>query len=260
MRVALGIEYDGSAFFGWQKQPDARSVQSAVERAAERFLGSPVATICAGRTDTGVHGLGQVVHLDTPLVRGESNWVRAMNTFLSDDAAVRWARIVPDTFNARFSAVSRTYEYWIWNDPVRSPLLAKRTGWVFRPCDESLMQQGAGFLLGEHDFSSFRASECQAATPVRTVHEITVRRFGRLIGIRLRANAFLQHMVRNIVGTLVYVGTGRERPGWVKDVLLGKSRALAAPTFEAAGLYLTGVEYPGFDVPQGADGPFHSFS
>ena len=244
MRVALGIEYNGSAFCGWQTQPEVPNVQDTLESALKAFATVPISTVCAGRTDTGVHATHQVVDFEAPVTRPMTAWVRGVNTFLPSGVAVRWAQEVPDDFSARFSATERTYEYWILNDPVRSPLMNGLVGWVFRPCDEVKMQVAAQYLLGEHDFTSFRASECQAKSPVRTIHEVTVRRYDRMIGIRLRANAFLHHMVRNIVGSLVYVGTGRESVAWFKEVLEARNRTVAAPTFSAAGLYLVGVRYP----------------
>lgn len=258
MRVALGIEYDGRTFNGWQVQPDLPTVQAALERALSRFCGTgqAVATICAGRTDTGVHATGQVVHFDAPVSRPMSSWVRGTNAFLPETVAVRWAREVPEVFSARFSASERTYEYWILNDPVRSPLLAGRAGWCFRPCREELMREAARPLLGRHDFTSFRAAECQAKSPVRTLREVTIERRGRLIGIRLRADGFLQHMVRNIVGSLVYAGIGRVPPEWVGEVLEACDRSKAAPTFSPAGLYLTGVLYPGSGLPEKGESPF----
>ena len=243
-RIALGIEYTGARFYGWQKQPDQRTVQTELEKALARFVTKPVATICAGRTDTGVHAVSQVVHIDVACQRGEANWVRGVNSFLPNDVAVRWARKVDADFSARFSASSRTYEYWIYNDPIRSPVFDAFTGWVWRPLEADRMQEACRFLLGKHDFTSFRAADCQAATPVRTVHAISVKRYGSLICIRISADAFLQHMVRNIVGSLVYVGIGRESVCWIQDVLNARCRALAAPTFAACGLYLTGVQYP----------------
>ncbi len=244
MRIALGIEYDGSAFCGWQTQPHEANVQDTLEAALSRFAVSPIATICAGRTDAGVHATHQVVDFETALNRPMANWVRGVNTFLPPEVRVRWAKEVPSDFSARFSATERTYEYWILNDPIRRPLMNARVGWVFRPLDEQKMQEAANCLLGEHDFTSFRASQCQAKSPVRLMHEITVCRMGNMVGIRLRANAFLHHMVRNIVGSLVYVGTGREPVVWMKQVLDAKNRTVAAPTFAADGLYLTGVRYP----------------
>ena len=244
MRVALGIEYNGAAFCGWQTQPEVPNVQDTLESALKAFATVPISTVCAGRTDTGVHATHQVVDFEVPVTRPMTAWVRGVNTFLPSGVAVRWAKEVPDDFSARFSATERTYEYWILNDPVRSPLMNGLVGWVFRPCDEVKMQEAAQYLLGEHDFTSFRASECQAKSPVRTIHEVTFKRYDRMIGIRLRANAFLHHMVRNIVGSLVYVGTGRESVAWFKEVLEARNRTVAAPTFAAAGLYLVGVRYP----------------
>lgn len=255
--LALGIEYRGTAFNGWQVQPDRPSVQAALEEALSKFADRPVSVICAGRTDAGVHGTGQVVSFSTDAVRARDGWIRGVNSFLPRTVAVRWVREVDPDFHARFSARSRTYEYWIWNDPVRSPLLDDAAGWVFRPLDAEAMQRGALPLLGEHDFTSFRAAECQAKTPVRTVTELSVRRVGQLVGVRITANAFLQHMVRNIVGALIYVGVGRERPEWIADVLAARSRDAAAPTFSPSGLYLTGVGYPEHPhLPQRARGPF----
>ena len=254
MRIALGLEYDGSAFTGWQTQPGATAVQDAVERALAAFAGAPVATICAGRTDAGVHASYQVVHIDPPVARPLDAWVRGVNAHLPDDVAVRWSRAVPESFHARYSATGRRYDYWLLNDPVRSPLARGRAGWVFRPLDESAMHAAAQALLGMHDFSAFRAAECQAATPVRELRQCDVQRFGRLIRIRVAANAFLHHMVRNLVGTLVYVGLGRQPIDWPAQLLTARDRAQAAPTFAAAGLYLTDVQYdPAFDLPASAD-------
>ncbi len=255
-KIALGIEYDGSAFNGWQIQPEGETVQGVLEAALERFCCSPVPTICAGRTDAGVHATHQVVSIDAPVSRPMQNWVRALNTFLPRSVAVRWAQPVSADFHARFSARERTYEYWILNDAVRSPVFELRTGWVFRPLDETQMRAGAAHLMGEHDFTSFRAAECQAKSPVRTITGLDIIRRGRLIGIRISANAFLQHMVRNIVGTLIYVGSGREHPDWVKEVLAARSRAAAAPTFSPSGLYLTGVRYDMDAVPAEGESPF----
>ena len=254
--MALGIEYKGTTFSGWQVQPDQPSVQAEIEGALERFLCVKTPTICAGRTDTGVHATHQVVSFETEAFRPSSNWVRGLNSFLPKSVAVRWALRVPDDFHARFSASSRTYEYWILNDPVRSPLFHEITGWVFRPLDIERMRKAATYLIGTHDFTSFRAAECQAATPVRTVTQLDIVRIGNLVGIRISANAFLQHMVRNIVGALIYAGTGRETPEWVGEVLEAKNRSCSAPTFSPSGLYLTGVGYPGVDIPQSSVGPF----
>lgn len=255
--IALGIEYRGTAFCGWQVQPDCPNVQSALESALSQFADHPVSVICAGRTDAGVHATHQVVSFETDAERNPDGWIRGVNSFLPPEIAVRWMREADENFHARFSARSRTYEFWIWNDSIRSPLLADSAGWVFRPLDERAMREGAQALIGTHDFTSFRAAQCQAKTPVRTVTELEVCRRGPLVGVRISANAFLQHMVRNIVGTLIYVGTGRESPGWVAEVLAARSRDAAAPTFSPSGLYLTGVGYPDYpQLPQSSRGPF----
>lgn len=254
MRIALGLEYDGRGFTGWQTQPGGTAVQNALERALHAFAGAAVPTICAGRTDAGVHASYQVVHIDPPVERPLSAWVRGVNAFLPPAIAVRWSRGVPDAFHARFSATARRYDYWLLDDPVRSPLAAGRVGWVFRPLDAAAMQAAAQTLLGEHDFSSFRAAECQAASPVRELRQLDVQRCGRLLRVRVSANAFLHHMVRNLVGTLVYVGTGRRPVDWPAQVLAARDRSVAAPTFAADGLYLTHVQYdPTFDLPPPAD-------
>ena len=254
MRLALGLQYDGSAFHGWQTQADRHTVQDTLEEALARLAGAPVPTICAGRTDAGVHATCQVVHIDPPAVRPLGAWVRGVNSFLPQAVAVRWAAAVPPTFHARFGATARRYDYWLLNDPVRSPLLAGRTGWLARPLQLAPMREAAALLVGRHDFSAFRSAECQAASPVRELRELAIERFGNLLRFRLVANAFLHHMVRNLVGTLVYVGLGRQPPRWVADVLQGRDRGAAAPTFAAAGLYLTGVEYdPAFGLPAPPD-------
>jgi tRNA pseudouridine38-40 synthase len=254
MRIAISLEYDGGAFCGWQTQPGGCAVQDALERALAEFAGSPVATVCAGRTDAGVHATAQVVHFDAPVERPLDAWVRGVNAHLPETVAVRWARAVPADFHARFSATGRGYDYWLLNDPVRSPLHAGRVGWVFRPLNAVAMQAAAGLLLGTHDFTSFRAAECQAASPVRELRALTVERHGRLIRVRALANAFLHHMVRNLVGTLVTVGLGRQPPGWAREVLDARDRSVAAPTFAAAGLYLTRVDYdPMLGLPPAED-------
>jgi tRNA pseudouridine38-40 synthase len=254
MRIALGIEYDGSAFSGWQTQPGGTAVQDAVERALAAFVTAPVGTICAGRTDAGVHATYQVVHFDSDVERPLESWVRGVNAHLPAAVAVRWSRAVPNAFHARFGAVARRYDYWILNDPVRSPLAYRRVGWVFRPLEEPAMHAAAQGLLGSHDFTSFRAAECQARSAVRELHQCDVQRFGRLIRVRVVANAFLHHMVRNLVGTLVYVGLGRQPVEWPAQVLAARDRTQAAPTFAAEGLYLTHVQYDaGFDLPVPGD-------
>ncbi len=249
-RIALGLSYDGAPWQGWQTQPHRCTVQDRVEEALAAFAGQPVATICAGRTDTGVHAAQQVLHLDAPVERTEQAWVRGVNAHLPPSIAIRWAKRVPVDFHARFSARSRAYVYLLLEDAVRSPLWSGRAGWSFRPLDLEAMRGGAQALIGEHDFSSFRSSQCQAASPVRTMHALDIERRGRMIVLTLRANAFLHHMVRNIVGALVYVGQGRQEAGWVAQVLAERDRTCAAPTFSPAGLYLTAVAYPAeFGLP-----------
>jgi tRNA pseudouridine38-40 synthase len=249
-RIALGVGYDGREWSGWQTQPGGRTVQDQLEAALSAFIDQPVSTICAGRTDAGVHALGQVVHVDSPVHRNEAAWVRGVNSFLPESIAVQWAHEVSDDFHARFSATSRSYTYVISNTPVRQPLLAGHTGWCFRPLDEDCMHQGAQLLLGEHDFSSFRSSQCQAASPIRTIDHASVERRAHLVLIHLRANAFLHHMVRNIVGELVLLGTGKTDLAHFKRTLEAKDRTQAAATFSAAGLYLTRVVYPDELLPR----------
>jgi tRNA pseudouridine38-40 synthase len=254
MRLALGLQYDGSTFHGWQTQADGSGIQDVVEQALARLAGAAVPTICAGRTDAGVHATHQVVHIEPEVVRPLTAWVRGVNRYLPEAVAVRWAVEVPQGFHARFSARWRRYDYWLLNEPVRSPLLAHRAGWLCRPLGVEPMQRAALSLIGQHDFSAFRSSECQAASPVRELRELSVERYGRMIRFRVTANAFLHHMVRNIVGTLVYVGLGRQRAAWVGEVLDKRDRGAAAPTISAAGLYLTGVEYDAnFGLPAVTD-------
>jgi tRNA pseudouridine38-40 synthase len=256
-RIALGLEYDGAPFSGWQTQKDGSGIQDAVEAALQSFVGQPTPVVCAGRTDAGVHATGQVVHLDSPVAREPRAWVRGVNRYLPRAVSIRWAREVSAGFHARYGALARTYEYWILNDAVRSPLYERRAGWVFRPLDVGAMREAAQRLVGSHDFSAFRSAECQAASPVRDLRRFEVERLGRLVRVQVTANAFLHHMVRNLVGTLVYVGIGRQPPQWAGEVLAGRDRALAAPTFAACGLYLTRVEYDRtLELPTGADVEF----
>lgn len=245
-RIALGIQYDGTPWHGWQTQPHGRTVQDALEAALQKFCQVPVATTCAGRTDAGVHALSQIVHFDTAVDRENFSWVRGVNAFLPSSIAVRWASEVEggdQGFHARFSAQARTYHYLIYNHPVRSPLWQSRAGWVFRPIDVESMRSAAQALVGEHDFSAFRAAECQAVSPVRDLKSITISRVGDRIMLTLTANAFLHHMVRNIVGSLVQVGIGNRPPAWIAELLVSRQRELAAPTFSPDGLYLARVDY-----------------
>ena len=243
MRVALGIEYDGRHFCGWQTQVAGCAVQDVLQAALSQIAGEPISVACAGRTDTGVHALAQVVHFDTTAQRPQSAWVRGVNALLPPLVAVRWAYEIAPTFHARFSAQARRYRYLLLNRPTRPGLAAGRVGWFHAPLDLESMQQAAVLLIGEHDFSAFRAAECQAKTPVRTLSELSIRRQNEILIFNLRANAFLHHMVRNLVGTLVYVGKGKHPAHWVAEVLRGRERKFAAPTFAPDGLYLSGVEY-----------------
>lgn len=243
MRIALGVEYDGSAFHGWQKQPDGATVQNALESALARIASCPVDVVCAGRTDAGVHATGQVVHFDTDVVRPLTAWVRGVNTFLPSAVAVRWAYPVTEGFHARFSASGRSYRYILINRSQRTGVWHGRAGWYHHPLDVGSMQQAARYLLGEHDFSSFRAADCQAKSPRKTMRRAEIQRIGEMIVFDFEAGAFLHHMVRNLVGSLVYVGQGRHRPEWMEELLAARDRRLAAPTFSAAGLYLIGVSY-----------------
>lgn len=243
MRLALGISYHGQAYDGWQSQPSGRTVQDHLEAALARFATQPVSTLCAGRTDAGVHGLMQVVHFDTGLRREPFSWVRGTNTFLPADIAVQWAREVPDTFHARASARARRYAYVLLESPVRPSVEAGRAGWVFRPLNLDTMNAAAAHLAGEHDFTSFRASACQARSPVKTLQPIRIRRNGAYWRFDFEADAFLHHMIRNLMGCLVQVGQGLKPPEWMKEVLEARSRDAAAPTFSPDGLYFLGPVY-----------------
>lgn len=248
-RIALGIAYDGRPWQGWQKQTHGQTVQDVLELALKTFVGSPTSTVCAGRTDTGVHGLNQVVHLDTDVLRTPESWVRGTNAHLPDSIFVQWAQVVPTEFHARFSATARLYTYVILNTRVRHPMWQGRAGWVFQPLNVDAMRQASLCLLGEHDFSSFRSSQCQAKSPVRTMLNIEIVQQGPRIVVQLKANAFLHHMVRNIMGALVQVGQGREPQEYVAKILQARDRTQGAPTFSPEGLYLTDVTYPGYSLP-----------
>ncbi|MEF7613266.1 tRNA pseudouridine(38-40) synthase TruA [Aquincola sp. MAHUQ-54] len=250
-RIALGIAYRGGAYHGWQSQPDGCTVQDHLERALSSFAAQPVATLCAGRTDAGVHGLNQVVHLDAPVEREPFSWVRGTNRFLPPDIAVQWCRPVADHFHARASARGRRYRYVLLESPVRPALEQGLCGWVFRPLDGDAMRQAAAALIGEHDFSSFRAADCQAASPVKTMRAIEIQRRGAYWRFDFDASAFVYHMVRNIMGCLVAVGQGGRPPSWMAEVRDARSRSAAAPTFAAEGLYFVGPYYDaGHGLPE----------
>ena len=243
MRIALGIEYDGSRFLGWQTQPGGGAVQDALEPALATIAGVPVPVTCAGRTDRGVHAREQIVHFDTDAERPQSAWVRGVNALLPDSVAVLWAHPVDAQFHARYGAVARSYRYVLLNRAVRPALASRHAGWFHLPLNIGHMRQAASQLTGEHDFSAFRSAECQAKSPLRRLHSLGVEQRGERVDFVLRANAFLHHMVRNIVGTLIFVGKGKHPPQWAKEVLDSRDRSRAAPTFSPEGLYLEKVEY-----------------
>jgi tRNA pseudouridine38-40 synthase len=249
-RLALGVTYRGSAYHGWQSQPDGNTVQDRLEDALSSFAAVPVTTVCAGRTDTGVHALNQVVHLDAPVAREPFSWVRGTNRYLPSDIAVQWCRPVAPGFHARNSARGRRYCYRLLESPVRPSLESGLAGWVFRPLDGDAMREAAAALIGEHDFTSFRSSECQAASPVKTLRAIEITRNGAYWGFDFDASAFLHHMVRNIMGCLVAVGQGLHPPQWMAEVLAACDRDVAAPTFAPDGLYFVGPYYDaGLELP-----------
>lgn len=252
MRIAMGIEYDGSGFNGWQiqMQGGTRTVQGCVESALAVVADRPVRVHCAGRTDTGVHGLGQVIHFDTDAERSAHAWVFGTNANLPSDISIVWASVVDDSFHARFSAERRRYRYVIFNRRVRPAVMAANLTWDYRPLDERRMVQAANYLLGEHDFSSFRAYACQAKSPIRTIHELTVTRSGLHIIIEIEANGFLHHMVRNIAGVLMTIGAGERDVDWMREVLAARDRQLGGVTAPSSGLTLLTVRYPShFGLP-----------
>lgn len=250
MRIAIGLSYDGSRFGGWQSQPSGNTIQDHLEAAIAAIAGEPVRVTGAGRTDAGVHALAQVAHFDFPGERPASAWVRGVNAGLPAEIAVQWAQPVDEAFNARFSAFERSYRYILYNRPERPGLGAGYVGWFHHELDVVRMREAAQCLLGEQDFSAFRSSECQAKSPVKQMIRVDVTRKGPYVQFEFSANAFLHHMVRNIVGCLVYVGKGKHPPGWMAEVLQGRDRRLAAPTFSPAGLYLAGIRYePHWHLP-----------
>ena len=243
-RIALGISYQGQLYSGWQVQKVQPTVQAEVEVALSKFITVPTQVVCAGRTDTGVHAINQVVHLDTDATRSDSSWVRGVNSFLPPDIRIKWAKEVDADFHARFDAELRSYLYVLRCHPVHSAILKGLVGWFHLPLDLQKMQEAANHLIGEHDFSSFRSSECQAHSPIRTIHHLQIKKQGNLFIFSVKGNAFLHHMVRNIIGSLVYVGKGKYQPDYMVELLELRDRKYAAPTFMADGLYLAHIDYP----------------
>lgn len=243
VRISLILEYDGSGFCGWQSQSSGGSIQDALEAALTNIAGEPVRVVAAGRTDAGVHATCQVVHFDTQAKRPMTGWIRGTNTFLPNGISVLWASRTKDDFHARYCAIERKYLYLLLNHPVRPGLYHGKVGWFHQRLDTDAMQAAARWLVGEHDFSAFRAAECQAKSPVRNLMKISITRQGNITAFEFRANSFLHHMVRNIVGCLVYVGKHKYPPEWVRQLLEDRQRSEAAPTFSPEGLYLTGIRY-----------------
>ncbi len=243
MRVALGLSYEGGRYDGWQSQPSGNTVQDQLELALGRFCDEPIRTMCAGRTDAGVHALMQVVHSDTSAERAENAWVCGPNSFLPPGIAVQWARHMSPQFHCRTHALGRRYAYVLLQSPVRPSVDAGRVGWVFRPLDQAAMESAAGQLIGEHDFSSFRAAQCQSHTPIKTLRRIQISRRGAYWRFEFEANAFLHHMVRNLMGCLIQVGQGQRSAESMAQVLAARDRQAAAPTFSPDGLYFLGPIY-----------------
>lgn len=261
MRIALGLQYDGSHYSGWQTQVNQNTIQDELEKAITSFVGvdgvrsNPIRVITAGRTDTGVHALGQVVHFDVDVERENWSWVRGVNSFLPESIVVNWAQTVSEDFSARYSAHERTYIYALHAGPCRSPMVASRAGYLMLPAnqwfDVEAMREAAKCLIGEHDFTSFRSSECQSKTPIKTMYSIEIFSEQPWLYFRIKGNAFLHHMVRNLVGSFLQIGVGKQSAQWMAEVLLARDRSIAAPTFSPAGLYLAQIAYPEeFHIPK----------
>jgi len=256
MRIALGIEYDGANYFGWQRQKEVISVQQKLEEALSQIANHPVTVNCAGRTDSGVHGTGQVVHFETDAKRKDVAWTLGVNANLPDDIAVRWVKQVNDDFHARFSATARRYRYIIYNAAFRPGILRAGLSHYHHDLDEKMMHDAGQFIVGEQDFTSFRALHCQANSPTRTIEYLTITRQADFIIIDIKANAFLHHMVRNIAGSLIEIGRGKQPVDWLATLLTLKDRSKAAATAKPGGLYLVEVDYPAqFELPRPAVGP-----
>ena len=256
MRYALGVEYDGKNYCGWQRQNNVMTVQEKVEKSLSKIANEPIVVFCAGRTDTGVNATNQVVHFDTLKQRKDAAWTLGVNTHLPSDIAISWVKQVDEEFHARFSATARNYRYIIYNKPLRSAILSHGISHCHYALDENLMQQGADHLIGFHDFTSFRTVHCQSHSATRTIKHCRVTRHGDYILVDIKANAFLHHMVRNIVGSLMRVGQSQETTHWIKEVLLAKDRCVAGVTAPPEGLYFVDVDYPEcFDLPKRRLGP-----
>ena len=256
MRYALGVEYDGKNYHGWQRQKNVVSVQQTLEQALSKVADEPIEVVCAGRTDTGVNATNQVIHFDTTKTRKDVAWTLGVNTNLPKDIAVSWVKSVPESFHARFSATARRYRYVIYNAPLRSAILNAGLSFNHNLLNEQLMHEAAQYLVGEHNFTSFRTVHCQANSPIRTIHHCNVSRFGQYVIIDIKANAFLHHMVRNISGTLMTIGRELEPVAWINEVLAAENRCVAGITAPGGGLYFVDVEYPDeFDIPKRALGP-----
>ena len=261
MRIALGLQYDGSPYSGWQSQVNQNTLQDELENAIASFVGvnasklHPIRVITAGRTDTGVHALGQVVHFDAEVERETWSWVRGVNAFLPESIVINWAKTVSQEFSARYSAHERTYIYALHAGPCRSPMTSDRAGYVMLPADRwfdvDAMRFAAKCLIGEHDFTSFRSSECQSKTPIKTMYSIEIFSNEPWLYFRIKGNAFLHHMVRNLVGSFIQIGVGKQKAEWMAEILAAKDRSIAAPTFSPAGLYLAQIAYPDeFQIPR----------
>lgn len=256
-RIALGIRYDGSAYHGWQIQEGLTTVQGSVERALSAVADHPIVVTCAGRTDAGVHATAQVIHFDTEAYRSDYSWVFGANSNLPHDISVLWAKPVSDEFHARYFATARRYRYVLYNHEIRPGILRESVGWYYKPLDEKRMKAAAEHLLGEFDFSSFRGAGCQSKSPVRRIHQIEIFRIRRMLVIEIQANAFLLHMVRNIVGVLIAIGSADRKPEWAKEVLEACDRSKGGVTISPNGLYLVEVSYPPeFKLPRTPMGPF----
>lgn len=256
-RIALAVRYDGAAYHGWQTQDNVPSVQTRVEKAISTVANHPVTITCAGRTDAGVHATGQVVHFNSDADRSERSWLFGVNSNLPPDISIIWAKEVEPDFHARFSATGRRYRYILFNQSVRPGILRSAVGWYYRPLDEQKMHEAAQHLLGKHDFSAYRGADCQSKSPERTMYSLKVERRGRMLMLEVHGNAFLLHMIRNIAGVLIEIGSGGRDPIWAKEVLESRDRRQGGVTIAPNGLYLVGVDYPEqYNLPQTPAGPF----